>query len=141
MGVGVEKQPTFVNAFMAGTVVGEGISWPLAALLLWAWADWRSHAATRAVLTSRESMVMNVECGRLRKGLEQCRLQSLMLGGLSQSVLCFRIDRRRDTSKLSPRYDGRLAAGKAATAGDGSRRDHAASSRFTKECSGGGVSG
>lgn len=36
MGVGVEKQPIFVNAFMVGVVVGEGIRLPLAALLLWA---------------------------------------------------------------------------------------------------------
>jgi hypothetical protein len=73
MGVGVEKQPTFVNAFMTGVVVGEGISLPLAASLLWAWADWKSHAAAMAVLTSRKSMAMSVcvECGVLREGQEK----------------------------------------------------------------------
>jgi hypothetical protein len=73
MGVGVEKQPIFVNAFMVGVVVGEGISWPLAGLLLWAWADWKSHAAAMTVLTSRKSMAMSVcvECGAFREGQEK----------------------------------------------------------------------
>lgn len=94
MGVGVEKQPTCVNAFMAGVVLAVGISWPLAGLLLWAWASWMRHAAVKAVLTSRKSMVDD-ECGMCvrrcnlcRRGQEQCRLQQLRLGSFYPAPTC-----------------------------------------------------
>lgn len=59
--MGVEKQPTFVRAFMAGVVVAVGISVPLAAVpsVTWALESWKRHAAAMAAFASLDIILVD----------------------------------------------------------------------------------